>query len=157
MGLEAAGKFPDINGPTGPAPGFGNTKGTAVAAATRDYLGTPYKWGGNQPGGFDCSGLVQYVWEKVGGISIPHNSAQQFHMGHPVSPNQLQPGDAVFYVSDGTPQNPGHEALYIGGGYVIVAPHTGGYVQVVPLNSIPGYAGARRFTPVQPPQRTKKK
>lgn len=109
------------------------------------YLGTPYKWGGAAPGGFDCSGLLQYTWNKVG-VKIPRTSQEQWKTGRAVGPNQLQPGDAVFFVgSDGTASSPGHVGMYIGGGKYIEAPHTGDVVKIANLASASGYIGARRF------------
>lgn len=110
-----------------------------------DYLGTPYVWGGDKPGGFDCSGLLQYVWARAG-VNIPRTSYDQFRFGNPVQKSKLQPGDAVFFTGS-DPMNglPGHVAMYIGNGKVIQAPHTGTDVQISNLNSIPGYQGARRY------------
>jgi hypothetical protein len=109
------------------------------------YLGTPYAWGGESPGGFDCSGLLQYVWAKMG-VRIPRTSQAQFEAGRRVGRGQLRPGDAVFFVgSDGTRSAPGHVGMYIGGGKFIEAPHSGATVRVSNLNGYPGYVGARRF------------
>jgi cell wall-associated NlpC family hydrolase len=120
------------------APPPGNYSGV-VAIAMR-YLGTPYVWGGASPSGFDCSGLVQYVFAQVG-VSLPHNAAAQYGYGSPVSMSQLQPGDLVFFYGLG------HVGIYIGGGQFIHAPHTG---DVVKISSLSGYyasvfVGARRL------------
>jgi len=113
--------------------------GGVVGIAMR-YLGTPYVWGGASPSGFDCSGLVMYVFSQVG-VSLPHSSYSQYGAGVAVPYNQLQPGDLVFF--DGL----GHEGIYIGGGSFIHAPHTG---DVVKISSMSGwysstYVGARRI------------
>jgi cell wall-associated NlpC family hydrolase len=123
--------------PVGPAPPA--THSSVVAIAER-YLGVPYVWGGASPNGFDCSGLVMYVFAQVG-VSLPHSSYSQYGMGSPVSRDQLQPGDLVFF--DGL----GHEGIYVGGGSFIHAPHTG---DVVKISSMTGwyastYVGARRL------------
>ena len=124
-------------GPVGPAPP--PTHSSVVAIAER-YLGVPYRWGGASPSGFDCSGLVMYVYAQVG-VSLPHSSYSQYGMGSPVSRGDLQPGDLVFF--DGL----GHVGIYVGGNSFIHAPHTG---DVVKISSISGwysstYVGARRI------------
>lgn len=110
-----------------------------------DYLGTPYVWGGDKPGGFDCSGLLQYVWARAG-VTIPRTTYDQFKVGTPVSKAQLQPGDAVFFTGS-DPQNglPGHVGMYLGGGKVIEAPHTGADVQISNLSDHKDFVGGRRY------------
>jgi peptidoglycan DL-endopeptidase CwlO len=113
---------------------------SSVVSIAEQYLGVPYRWGGASPSGFDCSGLVMYVFAQVG-VSLPHSSYAQYGMGSPVSRDQLQPGDLVFF--DGL----GHVGIYVGGGSFIHAPHTG---DVVKISSISGwyastYVGARRI------------
>ena len=108
--------------------------GERVARYARRLLGVPYTYGGSSPqSGFDCSGLVRYVYQRFG-VTLPHSSYADFDLGRPVSRVSLKPGDLVFF--DGL----GHVGLYIGGGRFIHAPHTGTRVQVA---SITGwYAGA---------------
>jgi peptidoglycan DL-endopeptidase CwlO len=99
----------------------------AVVKETMKYLGIPYVWAGATPsGGFDCSGLVLYVYAKFG-IQFPHGATMQAHMGDPVSPSQAQPADLVFF---GTPAFYHHVGIYIGNGLFIEAPHTGDVVKV---------------------------
>jgi peptidoglycan DL-endopeptidase CwlO len=114
---------------------------TGVVGIAMRYLGVPYVWGGSSPSGFDCSGLVAYVYAQVG-VSLPHYTGAQWNVGVPVSRSDLQPGDLVFF--DGL----GHVGIYIGGNSFIHAPHTG---DVVRISSISGwyadtYVGARRIT-----------
>ena len=99
----------------------------AVIKETMKYLGIPYVWAGATPsGGFDCSGLVLYVYAKFG-IQFPHGATMQAHMGDPVSLSQAQPADLVFF---GTPAFYHHVGIYIGNGLFIEAPHTGDVVKV---------------------------
>jgi cell wall-associated NlpC family hydrolase len=118
-----------------PAPA---THADAASIAAR-YLGVPYVWGGASPAGFDCSGLVSYVYAQLG-ASLPHYTVAQWNATTPISTSDLQPGDLVFF--DGL----GHVGIYIGGGQFIHAPHTGTVVQIAALS---GYwaahlDGARR-------------
>ena len=98
-----------------------------VVGIAMQYLGTPYVWGGASPGGFDCSGFIMYVYSQVG-VSLPHHAASQYGMGSPVSRDQLQPGDLVFF------NGLGHAGIYIGGGQFIHAPHTGDVVKISSLS-----------------------
>ena len=111
-----------------------------VVGIAMQYLGTPYVYGGASPSGFDCSGFVMYVFAQIG-VSLPHNAAAQYGYGMPVSRDQLQPGDLVFF------NGLGHDGIYIGGGQFIHSPHTG---DVVKISSMTGwyastYVGARRL------------
>lgn len=122
-----------------------------VVATAMRYLGVKYTWGGASPKtGFDCSGLVQYVFGQLG-VSLPHYAASQWHTpyGVYVAPNRLQPGDLVFFVgSDGTRKEPGHVGIYVGDGYLIDAPHTGTFVRIDSLKErgfANGFVGARRI------------
>jgi cell wall-associated NlpC family hydrolase len=119
--------------PAPPPSQYGGVVGVAL-----QYLGTPYVWGGASPGGFDCSGLVQYAYNQVG-VSLPHNAAAQFGYGTPVAESDLQPGDLVFF--DGL----GHVGIYIGGGQFVHAPHTGDVVKISNLADHGSYVGARRL------------
>src|SRR5258708_1558285 len=96
----------------------------AVAYASR-FLGVRYLWGGTTPNGFDCSGLVQFVYKHFG-VNLPRTSEEQALVGQPVPRNKLQPGDILFYDTSGKNS---HEAMYVGNGMQIVARHTGTNVQ----------------------------
>jgi hypothetical protein len=136
----------------------GALKNPVVKIAMR-YIGIPYVWGGATPKqGFDCSGLVMYVFAQLG-ISLPHFAASQYRSpdGYWVRPTRLKAGDLVFFVgSDGTRKAPGHVGIYVGDGYFIDAPHTGARVRIDTLDD-PGYAqmyvGARRIFGVSLPIR----
>jgi cell wall-associated NlpC family hydrolase len=119
-----------------PAAGGGHPEAATIAMR---YLGVPYLWGGASPAGFDCSGLVLYVYAQLG-ISLPHFAAAQYGSGTPVARDQLQPGDLVFF--DGL----NHVGIYIGGDEMIHAPHTGDVVKISPMSDFGNaYVGARRL------------
>jgi cell wall-associated NlpC family hydrolase len=110
----------------------------AVRIANR-LTGIPYAWGGASPGsGFDCSGLVQYVYGKLG-ISLPHYTVSQYHRGRPVPRSRLRPGDLVFFYGLG------HVGIYAGRGKYIHAPSSGSTVRWASLASASSYDGARRI------------
>ncbi len=129
------------------APGpVGSPIGTEVAAQALTYLGQPYVWGGESPQtGFDCSGLVHYLYAQHG-ISLPRVADAQARVGTSIPPSGLQAGDAVFFADSSG--YIGHEGLYLGNGQFVHAPHTGDVVKVSSLLE-PGYAsryaGARRY------------
>ena len=91
--------------------------------------GKPYVWGGVGPNGFDCSGLVQQAWAAQG-VGIPRVAADQYAAGAKVPFDQLLPGDLVYWATDpSTPSTIEHVAMYIGGGHMVNAPHTGDVVR----------------------------
>jgi cell wall-associated NlpC family hydrolase len=120
------------------APAAGPIGVRAVQIAER-YLGVPYVWGGADPAtGFDCSGLVMYVYRQLG-IDLLHFSGAQFHEGAPVPFDALAPGDLVFFHPG--PLGPGHVGMYVGGGRFIQAPHAGDVVKISSLSEF-GYASS---------------
>jgi cell wall-associated NlpC family hydrolase len=102
-------------GPVPPAP-----SGSIVATAQK-YLGVPYVWGGTTPAGFDCSGLVQYVYREAVGKSLPRVTESMAAAGRHISRAEAVPGDVVYW--------PGHVGIYIGGGMMIHAPYPGRSVE----------------------------
>ena len=119
-----------------PAPPSSPGAAGAVAAAMSQQ-GTPYVWGGSSPGGFDCSGLVMWAWGRAG-VNLPHFSGAQMASTAPVPFNAMQPGDLIFYGPGGSE----HVAMYIGGGQMVEATHTGDFVRVDPVRG--GFVGIGR-------------
>ena len=106
----------------------------AAISYAEDQLGKPYLWGADGSDAFDCSGLV-YAAYKSAGIVIGRTTYQWRQDGTVVPPDQIEPGDLLFYAgSDGTATNPGHVVMYIGGGQIIQAPQTGELVQTDPVD-----------------------
>jgi cell wall-associated NlpC family hydrolase len=99
--------------------------------------GKPYVWAASGPRSFDCSGLTSYAFAAAG-ISLPHSSRLQSQLGQPVSRENLQPGDLVFFYSPVS-----HVGIYIGNGQMVHAPTSGDVVKVAPIMS--GFNGARRI------------
>jgi cell wall-associated NlpC family hydrolase len=116
---------------------------SGVVSLAVQYLGVPYVWAGASPTGFDCSGLVQYVYGQIG-VSLPHNTVLQWNDPRAVSVprNQLQSGDLVFF------NGLDHVGIYVGHGYFIDAPHTGAFVRIDSLRDgwyAANYDGAKRI------------
>lgn len=102
----------------------------ALIEEAQKYLGTPYVWGGTSPDGFDCSGLMQYVFNSQG-IEIPRTSQEQQKFATTISMAEIKPGDLVFNKqSDST-----HVGMYIGNDMYIQAPHTGDVVKISKLST----------------------
>jgi len=121
-----------------PAP---RADGHSVVGIAKKHLGTPYRWGGATPAGFDCSGFVQYVYAQVG-VALPHNAAQQYKQGRPVARDRLAPGDLVFF--DGLR----HNGIYVGDGRFIHARRAGKRVSISALGEdwyAERWVGARRL------------
>jgi len=129
--FRRTGNFPNIEIPTA------NTIGAQALRAALTKRGDPYVWGAAGPSAFDCSGLVLWAYAQVG-ISLPHFTGDQWNMGVHVARADLQPGDLVFFYPDRH-----HMGMYIGGGKMLHAPHTGDVVRVAPVDGRP-FAGAVR-------------
>ncbi|HSQ87346.1 NlpC/P60 family protein [Romboutsia sp.] len=106
----------------------------AVVNLAYSKLGCPYVWGAEGPNSFDCSGLTSYVYRNAAGITIPRSSSAQAGYGKTVSKSNLQPGDLVFFSTNGTGRV-SHVGIYIGGGKMIHSPKPGKSVSVVSINS----------------------
>jgi cell wall-associated NlpC family hydrolase len=114
--------------------GAGHPQAASIAMR---YLGIPYVWGGASPSGFDCSGLVMYVYAQLG-ISLGHYTGAQWGETLPISSSQAQPGDLVFF------SGVSHVGIYIGNGQMINAPHTGSVVRIDSIGGFGSIDGFRR-------------
>lgn len=111
------------------------------------FIGVPYRWGGTDDAeGFDCSGLTMVSY-RLNGLDLPRSSLQQFGAGQPLAPDQLQPGDLVFFATRGG-DRVSHVGMYIGQGQFIHAPRSGQKVRTANLNEgfyQRTYLGARSY------------
>ncbi len=94
--------------------------------------GKPYRYGGNTPRGFDCSGLVQYSYARVG-VELPRNTTGLWDYSSAISTRSLQPGDLLFFNQEG--KRSSHVAIYIGAERFVHAPSTGKHVSIGSLRS----------------------
>lgn len=101
-------------------------------AVAQKMIGTPYRYGGATPRGFDCSGLVYYSYRKAG-LSVPRTSYDQFRQSQPVHLSNLQPGDLLFFRLDDI--KPSHVGIYEGEGRFVHAPSSGKQVSYASLDS----------------------
>jgi len=104
-------------------------------------VGAPYRWGGADPRGFDCSGFVMYVYGRAG-VSLPHGTVKQYRLGTPVARKELAPGDIVFF------DRLNHSGIYIGDGRFVHASKSGDAVKVARLDEAwfeRRWVGARRL------------
>ncbi|MDR2199877.1 MAG: C40 family peptidase [Deltaproteobacteria bacterium] len=92
-----------------------------IITTAHKYIGVPYVYGGRSPKGFDCSGLVWYVYRQHG-VELPDSSRKQAAKGERIDFDEILPGDLIFFQSNGTVN---HVGLYIGGGEMIHAPGRG--------------------------------
>lgn len=129
----------------------GNSTGTAagnkIVSTAKQYLGVPYKWGGTDPSGFDCSGFVYYVL-RCNGINVSRTQTAMYAQGKPVSKANLQPGDVVFFQNT-YKAGLSHVGIYVGNGQFIHSPSSGKVVSYADLNSdyyVSHYYGAVRYT-----------
>ncbi|MFF4538558.1 NlpC/P60 family protein [Streptomyces aureus] len=118
----------DLPGPGGTV---ASSRAAIAVAAARSALGRPYVWGANGPGGFDCSGLMQWSYAHAG-VGLPRTSQAQRFAGRQIPLSQARPGDLVTYRSDAS-----HVGMYVGNGQVIHAPYPGAPVRYDPVGMMP--------------------
>lgn len=109
----------------------GRTTAREAAANALRMIGTPYRWGGESPGGFDCSGLVYYSYGKAG-ATVPRTTSQLLHASRPVSLQHARTGDLLFFSSAGKPS---HVGIYLEDGRFVHAPSSGKRVEIASLQS----------------------
>lgn len=111
------------------------------------FIGVRYKWGGNSPDtGFDCSGLIRYVYQQVTGLALPGNAREISEVGIKVERSELRPGDLVFFNTLRRPFS--HVGIYLGEARFVHAPSRGGRVEIVDMSERywqQRFNGARRL------------
>lgn len=119
-----------------------------VARDAKRLTGIPYRYGGESPRtGFDCSGLVRYVYRHAAGVTLPRTTKAMSRVGRPVSRNQLRPGDLVFYQT--TRRAYSHVGIYLGNNRFVHAPSSGKRVEISKMSEYywrHRYCGARRIS-----------
>jgi cell wall-associated NlpC family hydrolase len=144
--LQPATPHPTVTVPLkGKTPTHLDPQAQKAVDLAKHYLGTKYVFGAASPkAGFDCSGLLTYVWGKLG-VTLPHNAAAQYQLGKKVGLDQLQAGDAVFFRNS---EGIHHVGMALGNGQFIQAPHTGDVVKISNLSDpyyAQQFAGGRRY------------
>ena len=110
-----------------PASAISDEQASDIAINALGLVGTPYRYGGNTPeGGFDCSGLIGYVYRNQTGVRPPRTVAQLSGYGQPLARGQLRSGDLVLFGRG----QPTHAGIYVGQGRFVHAPSTGGTVRL---------------------------
>ncbi|MGI5481152.1 C40 family peptidase [Streptomyces lavendofoliae] len=113
------------------------TKAREVLAFAEAQMGKPYVWGATGPSSYDCAGLTQAAW-RAAGVDLPRSAREQAYAGTPVAPEDLRPGDLVFFHADA-----GHVGIYTGDGRMIHAPGPGEDVREESLTHLPLHSGVR--------------
>lgn len=139
---------PAVPAPASPAPAapaHSRDLGYGVAGTALNLRGAPYRNGGSDPSGFDCSGFVKYVFEQSG-IAVPRTVGDLFRAGYSVESQRLEPGDLVFFTT--VAPGASHVGIAIGGDEFVHAPSSSGIVRVERLSGSywsTRFVGARRI------------
>lgn len=128
---------------------FGDSLRERVVQAGMEAIGTPYVFGGNDPeDGFDCSGLVSFVFKEIAGMDLPRRAIEQRAEGKSVPRADLQPGDLVFFATTRNRARVSHVGIYIGDSKFVHAPRRGSNVRVSSMGEAywsKRYKGARAY------------
>jgi peptidoglycan endopeptidase LytE len=153
-GAIVAAPTPPVPDPTASAPGVApdllarRFDGRALALFAMGFRGVPYRLGGTDPTGFDCSGLVQYVFAQYG-VAVPRVVEEQWEFGDKIRPSEIKPGDLIFFNTKRRGDGASHVAIAIGPDSFVHAPNSTGVVRVETLGSTywgSRYIGARRVS-----------
>jgi len=124
-----------------------NNAGQEFAMRALGFIDAPYRWGGSSPEtGFDCSGLVRYIYEQMTGRALPYNAYGLARFGHEIEDTELQPGDLVFFNTLNEPYS--HVGIYLGESRFLHAPNRRSRVRISDMNNrywVSRYNGARRL------------
>lgn len=146
-GLQAPGPAAPIPAPSAAESPGGTANASDAAILALSLIGTRYAAGGDSPeSGFDCSGLVAYVYDRAAQLRLPRSTFDLARVGIPVAPGQLQAGDLVFYNTQRRPFS--HVGIYLGGSRFVHAPSTGGAVRIEEMDIrywTQRFDGARRL------------
>ena len=118
--------LPRAGGPPGSADGY------SISSTALSFRGAPYRDGGADPAGFDCSGFVQYVFAQHG-LTMPRDARRQYQLGHDVEMSSLAPGDLVFFTT--VAPGASHVGIVVGGDQFVHAPSNNGVVRVDHLSA----------------------
>lgn len=144
---DDAGNPPDFSQPVPQAAADVLGQAQEFALRALSFIGVRYKWGGTSPDtGFDCSGLIRYVYAQVTGHLLPYNAQDLSHLGISIDRSELQPGDLVFFNTLRKPFS--HVGIYLGESRFVHAPSRGGAVEIVDMGQRywkNRYNGARRL------------
>ncbi len=132
--------------PRRPSTATDSADGYSISSTALSLRGAPYRNGGLDPAGFDCSGFVKYVFGQHG-VPMPRETSKQFSVGQDIDPGLLEPGDLVFFTT--VAPGASHVGIAVGGDQFVHAPSTNGVVRVENLSSqywSARFIGAKRVT-----------